>query len=64
MMDFLHTIGHYVMIGWAINAMRMPLEEHVDQIGWDLKTASGKTPTPTLKPGESDDWAEKRGYDN
>ena len=64
MMDFLHTIGHYVMIGWAINAMRMPLEEHADLIGWDLKTASGKTPTPTLKPGESDDWAEKRGYDN
>ena len=25
MMDFVHTIGHYVMLAWAINAMRMPL---------------------------------------
>ena len=62
MMDFLHTIGHYVMIAWSINAMRMPLEAHADLIGWDLKTASGKAPRATLKPGESDDWAEKRGY--
>lgn len=64
MMDFIHTVGHYVMIGAAISAMRMPLEAHADKIDWDLKTASGKTPQPTLKPGESDDWAEKRGYDN
>lgn len=63
MMDFLHTIGNYVMIAWSINAMRMPLEEATDQIGWDLKTKSGKTPQPTQKPGESEDWADNRGYD-
>ena len=64
MMDFVHTVGHYVMIAWSISAMRMPIESYADQIGWDLKTASGKVPTATMKPGESDDWAEKRGYDN
>jgi 4-carboxymuconolactone decarboxylase len=63
MMDYLHTIGHYVMIGWAFAAMRMPLEDYVDPIGWDLKTVSGKTPEKTYKPGEVEDWAEKRGYD-
>ncbi len=62
MMDLIFTIGHYVMTSWAINAMRMPLESYADQIGWDLKTKSGKTPGATLKPGESDDWADKRGY--
>jgi 4-carboxymuconolactone decarboxylase len=63
MMDFVFTVGQYVMTSWAITAMRMPLEAHADKIGWDLRTASGKTPQPTMKPGESDDWAEKRGYD-
>lgn len=62
-MDVVFTIGHYVMTSWAISAMRMPMEAHTDPIGWDLKTASGKTPVPTQKPGESEDWAEKRGYD-
>ena len=63
LMDFVFTIGHYVMTAWAISAFRMPLEEHADPIGWDLKTKSGKTPQPTFKPGETEDWAEKRGYD-
>ncbi|MBU6268089.1 MAG: carboxymuconolactone decarboxylase family protein [Sphingomonadales bacterium] len=62
MMDFVFVIGHYVMLGWGINAMRMPLETHTDPIGWDLKTASGKTPGVTFKPGEVEDWADKRGY--
>jgi 4-carboxymuconolactone decarboxylase len=64
MMDFIFTVGHYVMTSWAITAMRMPLEPYADQIGWDLKTASGKTPGKTYKPGETEDWADKRGYDN
>ena len=63
MMDLVFTIGQYVMTSWAITAFRMPLEPHTDMIGWDLKTASGKTPQPTMKPGESDDWADRRGYD-
>lgn len=62
MMDIVFTIGQYVMTSWAITAMRMPLEAHCDPIGWDLKTASGKTPTRTFKPGETDDWADNRGY--
>lgn len=64
LMDYLYTIGHYVMTAWATSAMRMPLEDATDQIGWDLKTKSGKTPRPTQKPGEGDDWADNRGYDN
>lgn len=63
LMDLIFTAGQYVMTSWAINAMRMPLEAHCDPIGWDLKTASGKTPTSTQKPGETDDWAENRGYE-
>lgn len=63
LMDFVFTVGHYVMTSWAISAFRMPLEAHTDAIGWDLRTASGKVPTATQKPGESKDWADKRGYD-
>ncbi|MDE2303031.1 MAG: carboxymuconolactone decarboxylase family protein [Sphingomonadales bacterium] len=61
-MDFVLMVGHYAMTAWAINAFRMPLEAHADKIGWDLKTASGRAPGATEKPGESEDWAEKRGY--
>lgn len=64
MLDFVHTVGHYVMMGWALKATRLPLEDYADPIGWDLTTASGKTPRATQKPGESEDWAENRGYDN
>ena len=63
LMDFVFTAGHYVTTAWTINAFRMPLEDHADPIDWDLKTRSGKTPEPTFKPGETEDWAEKRGYD-
>lgn len=64
MMDFVFTVGQYVMTSWAITAFRMPVEAHADKIGWDLETASGKTPTRTFKPGESEDWAENRGYED
>lgn len=62
LMDYVAMIGSYVQTSWMITAFRMPLEAHTDKIGWDLKTASGKTPTRTYKPGETDDWAEQRGY--
>lgn len=62
LMDFVFTAGHYVMTAWTIKAFRMPIEEHADLIGWDLKTQSGRIPAATLKPGEADNWAEKRGY--
>lgn len=57
LMDLVFTIGHYVMLSWAIAAFGMPLEDGVDRIGFDLKTASGKTPAIRHRPGESDDWA-------
>ncbi len=63
LMDFVVTVGHYVNTAWTIKAFRMPLESHADQIDWDLKTASGRPPGVTLKPGETEDWADKRGYD-
>lgn len=62
MMDYVAMIGSYVQTSWMITAFRMPLEDHADKIGWDLRTASGKTPTRTYKPGETDDWADQRGY--
>lgn len=62
LMDFVFTIGHYMTTAWTINAFRMPIEEHADVIDWDLNTKSGKTPGATFKPGETEDWAEKRGY--
>ncbi|MEO6093073.1 MAG: carboxymuconolactone decarboxylase family protein [Novosphingobium sp.] len=62
LMDFVYTVGHYVTTAWAFTTFRVPLEAHVDKIDWDLRTASGKVPTATMKPGESEDWAEKRGY--
>ncbi len=62
LMDFVYTCGHYVMTAWAINAFRMPIEDYADKIDWDMKTRSGKAPTATVKPGETEDWADKRGY--
>ncbi len=62
MMDFVYTVGHYVMTAYAISAFRMPLEDHADQIDWDLKTKSGKVPRRTFKPGETEDWADNRGF--
>ncbi len=63
-MDLVFTIGQYVMISWALNTFGVQLEKYADPIGFDLKTASGKPLAGTERPGESDDWASKRGYDN
>ncbi|MXO89957.1 carboxymuconolactone decarboxylase family protein [Pontixanthobacter aquaemixtae] len=62
LMDTIFTIGHYVMTSWAISSMGVPVEGGADVIGFDLKTASGKTPGGTFKPGETDDWVDSRGY--
>lgn len=59
-MDLVMTIGHYVMTSWALSAFGVPVEPWADQIGFDLVTASGKTPGRTLKPGEGDGWADGR----
>jgi 4-carboxymuconolactone decarboxylase len=52
LMDLVFTIGNYVMLTGALHAFGVQLEDRVDKIGYDLKTESGKTPAPTLKPGE------------
>lgn len=61
LMDLVFTAGNYVLFSWAIAAFRIPLEEGVDQIGFDLKTVSGLTPGTSMRPGEADDWAEHSG---
>jgi 4-carboxymuconolactone decarboxylase len=62
LMDLIFSIGHYAMTGWAISSMGVPIEGGADVIGFDLKTRSGRTPGATLKPGETDDWIDSRGY--
>jgi 4-carboxymuconolactone decarboxylase len=57
LMDLVFTIGQYVMLSWAIEALGIKLEDGVDKIGFDLKTASGAPPIARLRPGEADDWS-------
>lgn len=62
LMDLVFTTGHYVMTSWALSAFGVPIEGGADAIGFDLRTASGKVPGKTYKPGESEDWVDTRGY--
>ncbi|MET0269017.1 MAG: carboxymuconolactone decarboxylase family protein [Sphingomonas sp.] len=62
MMDLVFSVGHYVMTSWALSAFGVPIEGGADPIGFDLKTASGRTPGKSYKPGETDDWTSTRGY--
>jgi len=62
MMDLVFTTGHYVMTSWALAAFGVDIEGGADAIGFDLRTASGKIPGKTYKPGETDDWTDTRGY--
>jgi 4-carboxymuconolactone decarboxylase len=62
MMDLIFSIGHYVMTSWVLSAMGVEIEGGADQIGFDLRTASGKIPGKTYKPGEAEDWVDTRGY--
>lgn len=59
LMDMVFTIGHYVMLSWAIAAFKMPMEDGVDTIGFDLKTRSGATPVSRARPFEADDTLAK-----
>jgi 4-carboxymuconolactone decarboxylase len=61
-MDLVLSIGHYVMTSWALSVFGVEIDGGADQIGFDLKTASGKVPGKTYKPRETDDWVESRGY--
>src|SRR5262249_991476 len=61
-MDLIFSIGHYVMTSWALSAMGVEIGGAGDQIGFDLRTASGRIPGKTYKPGETEEWIETRGY--
>lgn len=61
LMDLVFSIGHYVMTSWALSSFGVGLESP-DPIGFDLKTASGKAPGASYKPGETEDWTSTRGY--
>ena len=60
-MDLVLSIGHYVMTSWALSTFGVQIEV-ADPIGFDLKTASGRVPGKTYKPGETENWQETRGY--
>jgi 4-carboxymuconolactone decarboxylase len=62
LMDMVFSIGHYAMTGWALASFGVPIEDGADVVGFDLKTRSGRTPGATYKPGETEDWIDKRGY--
>lgn len=61
LMDLVFTVGNYAMFSWAIAAFGIPLEDGIDKIGFDLKTASGEPPGGSYRPGETEDWAENSG---
>lgn len=62
MMDLVYSIGHYVMTSWALSSFGVEIEGGADRIGFDLRTASGRIPGKTYKPGETEDWTDTRGY--
>jgi 4-carboxymuconolactone decarboxylase len=62
MMDLIFSIGHYVMTSWVLSAMGVQIEGGADQIGFDLRTASGRIPGKTYKPGEAENWTDTRGF--
>ncbi|NML05785.1 carboxymuconolactone decarboxylase family protein [Sphingomonas sp. G-3-2-10] len=62
MMDLVMSVGHYVMTSWGLSAFGVQIEGGADQIGFDLKTKSGRIPGKTYKPGETEDWTDTRGY--
>ena len=61
-MDLVFSIGHYVMTSWAMATFGVEIEGGADQIGFDLRTASGKIPHKSWKPGENEEWIDTRGY--
>lgn len=62
LMDLVFSIGHYVMTSWALSSFGVEIEGGADRIGFDLKTASGRSVGKTYKPGEVDHWTDTRGY--
>jgi 4-carboxymuconolactone decarboxylase len=52
LMDLVFTIGNYVMLSWAVSTFGIPVEDGVDQIGFDMKTRSGAAPEAGTRPLE------------
>ena len=53
-MDLVFTIGNYVMLSWAVASFGIPVEDGVDMVGFDMKTASGKPMQASQRPFEKD----------
>jgi 4-carboxymuconolactone decarboxylase len=53
-MDFVFTVGNYVMLGWAVASFGIPVEDGVDPIGFDMKARSGKDPQGSHRPFEKE----------
>ena len=58
LMDLVFSIGAYAVLGWVTHAFGIGLGDDIDVLGFDLKTASGKSPEVRFRPGEREDWAE------
>jgi 4-carboxymuconolactone decarboxylase len=53
LMDFVFTVGNYVLLGWACATFGVPLEDGLDPIGFDLETRSGNAPEGGIRPLEN-----------
>ena len=60
LMDLIFAAGQYVVLGWAIAAFGIQLEDGVDRIGFDLRTRSGNAPGVRFKPDEVEGWADSQ----
>lgn len=63
LMDLIFSIGYYAMLGWALSAFGVELEQGAEAVGFDLRTPSGGSPEIRLKPGESEGWADAQYAD-
>jgi alkylhydroperoxidase family enzyme len=53
-MDLVFTIGNYVMLSWAVASFGIPVEDGVDIVGFDMRTASGAPMQGSQRPFEKD----------
>ena len=58
LMELVFNVGSYTMLTWTINAFGIGFGDDIDPLGFDLKTASGKSPLVRFRPGESEDWSQ------
>ncbi len=54
-------VGYAMQAGIALDEVRaigITLGDDIDALGFDLKTASGKSPEVRFRPGEREDWSD------